>query len=808
MKILLVDDEAVVLTTMFEIVSSVGRHEIFSATNGETALAIAAEQNGIDLLVTDVVMEPMDGFELRQKLLEQFPDLITIFVSGYDLSDFSEFTRGHKIIAKPVQAADLLAAIETAENTLRVYSAMRKEMAEQAVAAPEASDDNVTEAAANKLGVTANLSHLMQRQGFTGQLDQFQLVDIIQMCCISRRTGRLRLSKGVEKGVLFLREGQIVHAVCGKLTGEEAVYRIIDWDFGEFSFDEGITVEVRSIQAGWESVVMEGVRRRDESRGENHQTQDSSQGIIGKVVGDYEVIRKLGDGEWGAAYEARQISVDRLVALKVLRDDLHLNADAVQQFIADASAKANVQHPAILSVYEAGESNGVYYYARELVNGHTLADVAAQGSSLDDQTALRAIRVVSEALSYLNHFKIPHSEIDARNIFISSDGSPLLANPATVSGQQTVPVQQEIAALAKIVSAATQEGAGVGPQVKALLSKMRLQGEGGFLSWGALIQHVRSLEPKVVPKDAFKLSERDEAAIRAVEAEKKRQKKAAILSGIGFLVLIWLVIGVVYWQLVLRKKGQVFDQMVEVPAGEFIFQDGEKKSLPTFWISKYEVSIGMYMKFLDDLAKNPTTEFDHPNQPKGKSHVPARWLLMKEAAIYKKVTFDGAPLELNSPIFNIDWWDAYAYAKWRGHRLPTEEEWEKAARGTDGRTYPWGNEFDPKLVNSSADFSPNPTLKGDIDGFNRWAPVNNLKSDVSPFGAIQMAGNVAEWTATWDDDPQGNNSIPVIRGGHFNSTASDGTPDVRATRRVVLLLPDQSDIRLGLRTVSDTPPKK
>ncbi len=807
MKILLVDDEAAVLATMVEIVSGMGGHEVLSATDGESALAIAAEQGGIDLLVTDVVMEPMDGFELRQRLLENHPDLITVFISGYDLSDFSEFTRGHKILAKPVNASDLVAAVQTAENTLRVYSAMRKEMAEQGEAVDAASAKEAVAEGGKKPGVTANLSHLMQRQGFTGQLDQFQLVDIIQMCCISRRTGRLRLSKGVEKGVLFLREGQIVHAVCGKLTGEEAVYRIIEWDFGEFSFDEGITVEMRSIKAGWESVVMEGVRRRDELRGEAAE-EAAQQGIVGKVVGDYEVLQKLGEGDWGAVYKARQISVDRLVALKVLRDDLHLNADAVQQFIADASAKANVQHPAIVSVYEAGEANGLYFYARELVEGHTLADVAAQGSSLDDQTALRAIRVVSEALSYLNHFKIPHSEIDARNIFLTEQGVPLLANPATVSGQQTVPVQQEIAALSKIISAATQEGAGVGPQVKALLSKMRLQGEGGFLSWGALIQHVRSLEPKVVPKDAFKLSERDEAAIRAVEAEKKRQKRAAIMSGIGFFVLIWVVVGVVYWQLVLRKKGHDFSQMVEVPAGEFIFQDGQKKSLPTFWISKHEVSIGMYMKFLEYLEKNPTTEFDHPKQPKGKSHVPARWLLMKEAAIYKKVTFDGAPLELDSPVFNIDWWDAYAYAKWKGQRLPTEEEWEKAGRGTDGRTYPWGNEFDSKRVNSAADFSPNPTLEGGIDGFNRWAPVNAMSGDVSPYGALQMAGNVAEWTATWDEDPQGVGTVPVIRGGHFNSTGPDGTPDVRVTRRVVLLMPDQSDIRLGFRTVSDTPPKK
>ncbi len=800
MKILVVDDDSEMLASLVDLISKEERHEVFAAGSSEEAIEIINNIRRIDLLVTDVVMHPVNGFELRQALLEVYPDLMSIFVSGYDLSEYEEVTKGARVIGKPVESDELMEAIATVENNLMAFRSMREGIrAEEGEAEVEAQTDVKDEAR-----TTANLSHVMQKQGFTGKLDQFQLVDIIQMCCLSRRTGRLRLSKGVDKGVIFLQDGNIVHAASGNLTGEQAVYRIIDWDFGEFHLDEGIESEQQTIKSGWESVIMEGVRLRDESH--DPETNEEEQGLIGKVVGDFEVVSKIGDGEWGEVYAAKQLSVDRMVVLKVLRNDLHLNTEAVQQFISDASAKANVQHPAIVSVYEAGESNGVYYYARELVEGRTLADITAEGGALDDPTTLKVLHIVAEALSYLKQNKFPYREIEAGNIFICNDGNPLLANPAITGSETMRPAQQEILSLSKIISQATQEGAAVSQEIRSLLNKMRQTGVGGFLSWGAVLQAVRALEPKVIPKDAYKLSERDEAAIRAVEQEKRRQRQTVILSAVAALVLVGTVFGALIFQMSGDKENRIFDEMIEVPGGEFTYQ-GTSISLPTFWISKHEVTIGMYMEFLDDLAANPTDEYNHANQPRGKSHEPARWLLMKEAAENKNDSFDGAPLSLDCPVFNIDWWDAYAYAKWAGRRLPSEQEWEKAARGDDGRLYPWGNDFNPRKTNSAADYSPNGNVKGQIDNYNWWAPVDSLTEDVSPYGVIAMAGNVAEWTASWSDDPKGPGTIPVIRGGSFGSLDESGKPDVRTTRRSVILLPEQSDARVGFRTAANKKPE-
>ena len=117
----------------------------------------------------------------------------------------------------------------------------------------------------------------------------------------------------------------------------------------------------------------------------------------------------------------------------------------------------------------------------------------------------------------------------------------------------------------------------------------------------------------------------------------------------------------------------------------------------------------------------------------------------------------------------VDWDQAKAYCKWVGKRLPTEEEWEKAARGTDGREYPWGNQ---ETTCEYAKF-----LGGDgnyCDGkFTTW-PVGSRPKGASPYGVMDMAGNVSEYVVGGDDGYYSNNSeerFPVERGGNWANDA-------------------------------------
>jgi formylglycine-generating enzyme required for sulfatase activity len=167
-------------------------------------------------------------------------------------------------------------------------------------------------------------------------------------------------------------------------------------------------------------------------------------------------------------------------------------------------------------------------------------------------------------------------------------------------------------------------------------------------------------------------------------------------------------------------------EMVRIPAGEFLYGDEKaKRELPEFWMDKTPVTNAEYAHFVSD------TDRKAPRHWKGK--MPA-----------EKVADD--------PVVDVSWHDAVAYAEWAGKRLPTEEEWEKAARGTDGRKYPWGDE---EPTPERCNFGEN---EGGTTPVGKYSPQGD-----SPYRCVDMAGNVWEWTSS--DYDAGNK---VLRGGSWH----------------------------------------
>ena len=546
---------------------------------------------------------------------------------------------------------------------------------------------------------------------------------------------------------------------------------------------------------------------------DNSEVELAPDQYVGATVGNYQVEAKIGQGSRSGIYRAQQTNIGRPVRLYILDSQRASDQEEVKSFISDASVKANVSHPYIFAVYEAGQSQGSYFYSCEYVPCRSLSQIIQAGQFLDEMTAIQAMKVAAEVLAYFEKEKISHNLIGENSVLIGEKNKPRIANIATYHPDAVFDMKREMSELGRVFAAALPEQSqALG--IRALAASLA-DGSREFPTWQALIDAVTALEPKVAPQDAYKLDAQERAAIRMVEEAKKRQRRNMLVSSAISLALLATVLGIVsFFIFRANTKGTDYSKMIEIPAGEFVYQDGQKMNLPTFYIDEYEVTIGQYAKFLEYLKAHPqdATKFDHPDQPKGKSHIPEKWAdedlptgwmpgFYTRAKRWGK--YHDAKLDVNSPVFGVDWYDAYAYAKWKGHRLPTEQEWEKAARGTQGFLYPWGGEPDNKKVNSGVDTNRDPAKGGEVDGWDGWSPVTAVKTDKSPFNVYGMGGNVSEWTATFDADPMlPSQKVPVIRGGNWR------TPDYKLTRRVLKLSEIQNDEALGFRTVSDTPPAK
>jgi sulfatase modifying factor 1 len=232
-----------------------------------------------------------------------------------------------------------------------------------------------------------------------------------------------------------------------------------------------------------------------------------------------------------------------------------------------------------------------------------------------------------------------------------------------------------------------------------------------------------------------------------------------------------------------RLKWPTKDEMVRIPAGWFLMGSNKQKDrsaypvempqrrvyLDAYDIDKYEVTALQYLKFVVTTDRPPLIDwrYDGGNFQESMAH---------------------------HPVMHVSWYDADVYCRWAGKRLPTSAEWEKAARGEDGRIYPWGNQ--PAGL-SRANFGRT-GLSGPVrdrpERLLLYPPViavDKYENAVSPYGVFQMAGNVAEWTADWydpnyyktapDRNPKGpeHGTQKAFRGGGW----IDSTPAVRAAQR-------------------------
>ncbi|TKB74114.1 MAG: formylglycine-generating enzyme family protein [Nitrospira sp.] len=221
-----------------------------------------------------------------------------------------------------------------------------------------------------------------------------------------------------------------------------------------------------------------------------------------------------------------------------------------------------------------------------------------------------------------------------------------------------------------------------------------------------------------------------------------------------------------------------------VSAGEFTMgsEHGDDDEQPihrvfldSFYLDTFEVTNGRFAKFVEAIQSEPPWGFADQETPVAHAEKPVRW---------------------------VNWLEATGYCLWAGKRLPTEAEWEKAARGTEGRTYPWGNDL-PTAAHA---------VFGLKEGADTVAPIGNRDLGRSAYGIHDLAGNLYEWVADWYDEtfyttqptvnPRGpvEGTVKVQRGGSY----INGPYRLRSTFRTKSD-PTEHDAHVGFRCAQDAP---
>ncbi len=426
--------------------------------NDDAAWAWAESGRECDLLLAQLEAPGIDGLTLSGSLGAKFPRLQTFFLPAYAANEQRLEVANTKVFPEPIDGERLLQAIARAGE-----------------------------------GDEAERS--------------FHLVDMLQMCCLGRKSGALQLAAGTEKGVVFLREGELLHAATASAAGREALYEMLCWGPVVFGYDAQASAVERTIDLPWDEALTEIVLRKRAQPSPAPEEEAAAPlpnelDLTGQVFGTYRVGRKLSETFWDKLYTAEQTSIGRPVVLHVLRDSLRQDPARAQEFLDTASVNANIRHPAILPVYEAGEHEGRYYYAREFVVGRTLLEITSSGLTISALLALRVIRAVAEAMAHLEDHQILHAPLQLSRIFVTPNEEARLAEVAVINPAlaQHEPAESEIKMLGRLLIPVTKATATPGSgRVLKLIHQMQTSGDDALTEWDSLADEAKLLETLVAP---------------------------------------------------------------------------------------------------------------------------------------------------------------------------------------------------------------------------------------------------------------------------------------------------------------------
>ena len=471
-------------------------------------------------------------------------------------------------------------------------------------------------------------------------------------------------------------------------------------------------------------------------------------------IGKYELQEFLGGG-MSHVYRARDTVIGRTVAVKILTEAGCQDAEAKARFLAEARMAGNIAHDNVIAIYDFGEDDQQRpFMVMEFLRGEDLRHAIKNGRTGDLKGKLKIALQVARALGYVHTQKIIHRDIKPENIHVTAGGvvklmdfgiakteglamtragyvlgTPYYMAPEQVTGQnisEQVDVYSfgvllfELLTGVKPIAGDTVERIFYSILNEPInLEPMREKGAPQSLC--DLVARCTAKSPAERPQGFEPVIADLERAIADLEAPTvlmPQQLTSEPPAWPSWLIpvaaaLLLIVSASLFW--ILRNKpdatirtaaGPTFAKTLSTPTGEMVlvpasvFQYGQNKQrapLAAFYVDKTEVTNAAYAAFCSATGRGRPEGF-----PQDKP---------------------------DFPVVNVTILDAAAFAQWAGKRLPKALDWEKAARGDDGRLYPWGNEADPSRANV---------------GSKELRPVGEFASGASPCGALQMVGNAWE----------------------------------------------------------------
>ncbi len=568
--------------------------------------------------------------------------------------------------------------------------------------------------------------------------------------------------------------------------------------------------------------------------------------MIGTTLNNrYHLEEELGQGGMGVVYRARDIALNRVVALKVLPPAMARDEQFVERFKSEILNAARLDHPHIAQVYDVGEHAGSRYYVMQLVEGEDLHHAIVRRGRFSLRETCVIIRQLAEALDYAHAQGIVHRDIKPENILLDRQGHPFLVDFGIALAAGALRLTSGMIGTPEYMSPEQAKGEEVDGRsdqyMLAIVAYEMLTGTTPFRSslsqpWTVVNRQISEAPPD--PRTLVPLARKTAEAIlkglsktivqryasctqfadamdvhaRGMQSVSARIKISLIALSVVILTVVSMFflhqhrvhhretllsryhipsssapVGtpvndvpapVVKSDAIVKTNPLDNAELIYIPAGDFIMgnndhEDEKPQRLvyeDAFYIYKTAVTVAQYSKFCQATGR-----------------------ALPKAPFWGWID--------THPIVNVTWDDAVAYAVWAGMSLPTEAQWEKATRGTDGRIFPWGNEWEAKKCVCSENSG------------GQTAPVGSKSEGASPYGVLDMEGNVREWCTDWyasdyyQQAPSRNligpatGSARVLRGGSWDINGIEN--NYRAALRGSAP-PDHSAPDIGFRCVAST----